>query len=746
MRAPHWGRIRSLRPLRAACGLDHPRKLPARHGFAGILAVTLMAATSVTQAPAGLAAQRGTPAGVPGVAGTPMTAMVIGDSITQGSSGDFSWRYRLYKALTNAGVTVTFQGPYTDLFDNVASAWDNDHTYADPGFDQRHDARWGESLQTAAELIQGDAAAHPSDYLLVLLGVNDLGWGISDAAGTEVSLRAFIAHARAAKPDERFIFGQIPPNARELSDPAFAAMVADYNSRLVTDAAALSTPQSPIFVTDGGADINPATDLWDGIHPNAQGEQKIAAGFTDALAADFGVGTPYPRPYPAVPLGPQTHPGLSAQPGSRQALLTWATAPGATGYYVYVKNSTAGEASFTKLPIAIPGSSWTVGGLVDGDSYQIYLGTTKGGTQGVFSNTVSVRPASAPGAPTGVRATAGELSATVSWSPPASNGGAALTGYTVQVLSAATGAQVGALHPAGASATSLQVSGLSDGVSYRFRVLATNAAGSGAYSAASAAVSPLTQVRVTRLTDFNRDGVTDLIARTSSGSLYLYRGTATGGVSAAVRLGSGWQVMTALASPGDLTGDGVADLIARDRAGTLWLYPGNGASALATRRRVGAGWNSFSAIAPAAALIGTGRPGLLARDAAGSLWLYPLSGNAAFGANLKVGAGWNGYTFLSPGDLSGDGKADITGKDSSGRLWLWRGNGAGGVSARIQIGSGWQYMSSLAAPGNLDRTAGNDLVARDTGGVLWRYPGNNASGFAARHVLGTGWNVMSFIG
>lgn len=336
------------------------------------------------------------------VAGTPMTAMVVGDSITQGSSGDFTWRYRLYKALTTAGVTVTFQGPYTDLFDNVASAWDNDHAYADPVFDQRHDARWGETLQTAAELIQSDVATYSPDYLLVLLGVNDMGWGISDAAGTQTSLRAFIAHARAAKFDERFIFGQIPPDTREQSDPAFASMITDYNSRLVAEAAALSTPQSPISVTDGGADINPVTDLWDGIHPNAQGEQKIAAGFADTFANDFGIGMPYPRPYPVVPLGPQTSPVLSAQPGDIQARLTWIPAPGATGYYIYIKNKTVGEASFTKLPIAIADSSWTVGGLVDGDTYQIYLGTTKGGTQGVVSNTVSVNPASAAGAPTGV--------------------------------------------------------------------------------------------------------------------------------------------------------------------------------------------------------------------------------------------------------------------------------------------------------------------------------------------------------
>jgi lysophospholipase L1-like esterase len=48
------------------------------------------------------------------------------------------------------------------------------------------------------------------DYLLVLLGFNDLGWGISDAEGTFESMEIFISEARAAKPDIKFALGNIP--------------------------------------------------------------------------------------------------------------------------------------------------------------------------------------------------------------------------------------------------------------------------------------------------------------------------------------------------------------------------------------------------------------------------------------------------------------------------------------------------------------------------------------------------------
>ncbi|MGZ4568071.1 MAG: FG-GAP-like repeat-containing protein, partial [Blastococcus sp.] len=47
--------------------------------------------------------------------------------------------------------------------------------------------------------------------------------------------------------------------------------------------------------------------------------------------------------------------------------------------------------------------------------------------------------------------------------------------------------------------------------------------------------------------DFNGDRTADLLAREgSTGDLYLYPGTGTGGWLPRVRLGGGWQVMNAL--------------------------------------------------------------------------------------------------------------------------------------------------------------------------------------------------------
>jgi serine protease len=250
---------------------------------------------------------------------------------------------------------------------------------------------------------------------------------------------------------------------------------------------------------------------------------------------------------------------------------------------------------------------------------------------------------------------------------------------------------------------------------------------------------------VTRLSDFNRDGITDLIARDRNGLLWLYRGNGAGGFMLRRQIGHGWNAITAIVTPGDVTGDGNADLFARDSSGSLWLHPGNGTAGLSPRRRIGPGWQSYH-LTNGANVNGVGRPDLLAYDFAGVLWLYPVSGNAVFGRRSRIGPGWNGFTILGPGDVSGDARADMLAQEADGvRHWLYRGNGTGSFPTRTLVFSS-SSVSALVTPGNFDRAAGNDLISRDLQGHLWFQPGNNAGGFGARRQIGTGWNIMTFIG
>jgi hypothetical protein len=98
------------------------------------------------------------------------------------------------------------------------------------------------------------------------------------------------------------------------------------------------------------------------------------------------------------------------------------------------------------------------------------------------TTTITVRARQAPGAPTGVTATAGNSSATVSWTAPSSTGDDPITSYTVT----SSGAQT-----CTTSTTSCTVSGLTPGTSYTFTVTATSTS-TGPSSSASNAVTPYT--------------------------------------------------------------------------------------------------------------------------------------------------------------------------------------------------------------------------------------------------------------
>ncbi|MGX2966317.1 MULTISPECIES: Ig-like domain-containing protein [Shewanella] len=127
-----------------------------------------------------------------------------------------------------------------------------------------------------------------------------------------------------------------------------------------------------------------------------------------------------------------------------------------------------------------------------------------------------------PGAPTSVNAVASDASATVSFSAPASTGGAAISGYTVT-------SSPGGLTASGAGSP-LTVSGLSNGTDYSFIVSASNTAGTGPASSPSNTVTP----KANQSISFSNPGAQDfgttpiLTATTSSGLTPVFSSTTTG--------------------------------------------------------------------------------------------------------------------------------------------------------------------------------------------------------------------------
>jgi len=120
-------------------------------------------------------------------------------------------------------------------------------------------------------------------------------------------------------------------------------------------------------------------------------------------------------------------------------------------------------------------------GLTNGTAYTFTVVAANAvGTSAASAPSNSVTPAGVPGPPTGVSATPGNTQATVAFTAPVSDGGSAITGYTVTSTPAG-----GVDSNAGSTSTTHLVTGLTNGTAYTFSVVATNAEGSSLASAPS---------------------------------------------------------------------------------------------------------------------------------------------------------------------------------------------------------------------------------------------------------------------
>jgi hypothetical protein len=210
------------------------------------------------------------------------------------------------------------------------------------------------------------------------------------------------------------------------------------------------------------------------------GKTVITFSGTDPNGAGIiGISTKSPPPSPPAPTAPGAPTGVTATPGNKTATVTFVppTSTGGsaiTGYTVIA--STGGKKGSGK------GKSIVVKGLSNGTGYTFTVtAKNKIGTGPASGASNLVIPSTPPGAPTGVSATAGKGSATVTFTPGASSAPYSVTTNTVTSK------------PGGITATGdspVTVTGLHSGTAYTFTVTSTNLIGTGKASKASQKVRP----------------------------------------------------------------------------------------------------------------------------------------------------------------------------------------------------------------------------------------------------------------
>ena len=179
----------------------------------------------------------------------------------------------------------------------------------------------------------------------------------------------------------------------------------------------------------------------------------------------------------------------TATPGDGTVVVRWSAPAGDGGTPVtgYRLEASGSGGTYRSATAAADATSATLTGLTNGVAYRVDVRAVNAAGDGPTAYVSPVTPTPAPAGPPapGIgQVSAGDASALVRWTPPATDGGSALTGYTVRVF---RGGAPFSTVTAAAGAKAVTVPGLTNGTTYAFAVAAVNAVGTGPDSARVAA-------------------------------------------------------------------------------------------------------------------------------------------------------------------------------------------------------------------------------------------------------------------
>jgi lysophospholipase L1-like esterase len=206
-------------------------------------------------------------------AGTKVTVKVMpfGDSITEGANGGY--RNGLWTSLVADGCSIDYVG---SRFDQYALVPDKDHQ-GTPGL----------TIYSAGLEADADLDANNPDYVLLLIGTNDIAWWAA-ASGAQIADQhdALVAQMLLRKPSVWVLVSSIPPITPGTIAPYGvdrAQLGRDLNAAMKLKVEARVAAGHRVKWVDVYSALTTA-DLQDGVHPTPAAYSKVAAAWHQVLS------------------------------------------------------------------------------------------------------------------------------------------------------------------------------------------------------------------------------------------------------------------------------------------------------------------------------------------------------------------------------------------------------------------------------------------------------------------------------